>query len=110
VDPKTYKGLFAEEGILNLNGLEYETEQVQLIMEALWRADEDYFMHILHELFAEKDEFGLESDEVEFQRSKEERDERVRRRDEEMGISIDEEEMFEDVDLGNLDLEDESNE
>ena len=109
VDARTYKGLFTQEGILDLNALEYESEQVRLIMETIWRADEDYFMHILHELFAEEDEFGLESDEVKFLRAKEERDERVQRRDEDIGIFIDEEEMFEKVDLDNLELEDDDN-
>ncbi|HIE26821.1 TPA: hypothetical protein EYP66_06005 [Candidatus Poribacteria bacterium] len=106
VNAKTYKGQFAEEGILNLNALEYENEQVRFIMETIWRADEDYFMRIMYELFAEEDEFGLESYELEFLRAKEERDERIHKRDEEIGISIDEEEMFEEVDLGNLELED----
>ncbi|MFQ6041545.1 MAG: DUF6178 family protein [Candidatus Poribacteria bacterium] len=109
VNAKTYKGQFAEEGILNLNALEYENEQVRLIMEAIWRADEDYFMRILYALFAEEDEFGLESDEVRFLRAQEERDERVQKRDEEIGISIDEKKMFEEVDLDNLELEDEDN-
>lgn len=110
LNPQTYKGLFAEEGILNLEALEYENEQVRLIMETIWRADENYFTRILHELFAEEDEFGLESDEIEFLRAKEGRDERVQKRDEDIGIFIDEDEMFEEVDLDNLELEDDDNE
>ena len=109
IDARTYKGMFAQEGILNLNALEYENEQVQLIMETIWRADEDYFMRLMYELFAEEDEFGLESDGLEFQRAKEMRDERTEKRDEEIGISIDEEEMFEEVNLDNLDLKDDDN-
>lgn len=105
VNPKTYKGMFAETGILDLNALEYENEQVRLIMETIWRADEDYFRRILYELFAEEDEFGLESDGLEFLRAKEGRDERVQKRDEDIGIFIDEDEMFEEVDLDNLEWE-----
>ena len=107
VNARTYKGLFAQEGILNLNALECENEQVRLIMETIWRADEDYFMRIMYGLFVEEDEFGLESDEMAFLRSREERDERVQKRDEDIGIFIDEEEMFEEVDLDDLDLEEE---
>ena len=106
VNPKTYKGMLAEEGILNLEALEYENEKVRLIMETIWRADEDYFRRILYELFAEEDEFGLESDGLEFLRAKEGRDERVQKRDEDIGIFFDEDEMFEEVDLDNLEWED----
>jgi hypothetical protein len=107
MNPKTYKGMLAEAGILDLNALEYENEHVRLIMETIWRADEDYFRRILYELFAEEDEFGLESDGLEFLRAKEGRDERVQKRDEDIGIFIDEDEMFEEVDLDNLELEEE---
>ncbi len=106
LNPQTYKGLFAEEGILGLEALEYENEQVQLIMETIWNADQDYSMRLLYEIFAQEDPYQEEQDGLAFLRMQEEREKRIRARDEEAGISIDEEEMFETVDLENLELTD----
>ena len=114
VTPQTYKGMFAETGIIDLNAMEYDNEQVRFIMETIWSADEDYFRQLLHELFAQEEEEEEEEGEkykdrarkIEFERAQERRDRRIRERDEEAGIDVDEEELFTYVDLENLGFED----
>ncbi len=98
VNPQTYKGMFAETGIIDLNAIEYDDEQVRFIMETIWAADEDYFRQLLYELFAQEEEGPAEP----LEWAKEERDIRIRERDEEVGIDVAEEDLFTDVDLENL--------
>lgn len=101
-----YKGLFIESGLVGLESLEYEDEQVRFVLEMLWAADEDVFMRLLQELFTESESRGEEYEESVHERRLEaargERDERVRARDRQTGLAVDEEELFEEVDLENL--------
>ncbi len=103
-----YKGLFVESGLVGLESLEYDDEQVRLVMEMLWAADEDIFMSVLRILFTEPEpgaeEYeGLEH-ELRLEAAQSERDERIRKRDREAGLAVAEEELFEEVDLDNLPL------
>jgi len=102
VNPQTYKGMFAETGIIDLNAIEYDNEQIRFIMETIWSANEDYFRQLLYELFAQEEEEGK----IEFERAQEMRDRRIRTRDKEAGIDVDEEELFTHVDLENLGFKD----
>jgi len=110
VNPQTYKGMFAETGIIDLNALEYDDEQVRFIMETIWSADEDYFRRLLYELFAqeeeESEEYAERAEKISLEWAKEVRDRKIRERDEEAGIDVAEEDLFTDVDLENLGFED----
>lgn len=103
-----YKGLFVEAGLVGLESLEYDDEQVRFLMEMIWAADEDLFMEVLKRLFLEAEPSGEEYEEREYELDLEaargERDERVRERDRRAGLAVDEQELFEEVDLENLPL------
>ena len=103
-----YKGMFIESGLVGLESLEYDDEQVRFILEMIWAVDEDRFMAILRNLFAEQEPVPEEYEEIERELQLEiargERDERVRARDRKAGLVVDEEELFEEVDLAELPL------
>jgi hypothetical protein len=118
-----FKALFIEAGLVDPSGaaagaggvdhpIEYADERARAIVEAIWEADTDLFTRLLYELFALDEESDtaerVEERELEVarERAKEMRDARVRERDIAAGIDITEDEIFEKVDLDDLDLED----
>jgi len=123
-----FKALFIEAGLVDPSGagagdgganfpIEYTDEWARAVMEAIWEVDADLFTRLLYELFALDEESDtaerVEERELEGarERAKEMRDARVRERDIAAGIDITEDEIFEKVDLDDLDLEgDESDE
>ncbi len=108
----SYKALFIEAGLIDPTSKEivYADERTRDIVTAIWEADEDLFTSLLNEIFtleartADREKLGLEPDRV-LDQVKEQRDERVQARDTAAGIHITEEEVFEKVDLDNLNLE-----
>jgi hypothetical protein len=125
VEMKTdYKALLMEAGMVDPSGaaageggvdhpIEYADERARAIVEAIWEADPELFTRLLYELFALDEESdateGVEERELEvaLERAKEKRDVRVWERDRAAGIDMTEDEIFERVDLDDLDLEDE---
>ena len=75
-----FKALFIEAGLVDPSyaGIEYADEQSKAIIEAIWEADEDLFIHLLYEVFAldKDDDVDIEI-EAAVERVKDERDERV---------------------------------
>jgi len=108
----SYKALFIEAGLIDPTSKEivYADERTRVIVTAIWEADEDLFTSLLNEIFmlearaADREKIGLEPDRA-LDQVKEQRDERVQARDTAAGIDITEEEVFEKVDLDNLNLE-----
>lgn len=108
----SYKALFIEAGLIDPTSKEivYADERTRDIVTAIWEADEDLFTSLLNEIFtlearaADRQKLGLEPDRG-LDQVKEQRDERVQARDTVAGIDITEEEVFEKVDLDNLNLE-----
>ncbi len=108
----SYKALFIEAGLIDPTSKEivYADERTRDIVTAIWEADEDLFTSLLNEIFtlearaADRQKLGLEPDRA-LDQVKEQRDERVQARDTVAGIDITEEEVFEKVDLDNLNLE-----
>ena len=108
-----FTALFIEAGVLDPSSsqIEYTDERAKEIVDVLWEADEDLFTRVLYEIFAvDKDEEVGEEIAAALERAKDERDQRVRERDEAAGIETTEEEILQKVDLGKLDLDDEAQE
>ncbi|HID57246.1 TPA: hypothetical protein EYP37_12000 [Candidatus Poribacteria bacterium] len=99
-----YKWELIEEGAINPEGLIYYDERARILADMIWAADEDLFIQILRELFLQTDLEGPREEELKRLRSKEARDERMRERDKERGLTVSEEEMFSEVDLEHLNL------
>lgn len=105
-----FNALFIEEGLLepSSEGVEYSDERARAIMDALWEADADLFTRVLYALFGLDREDDIDDElSASLERAKAERAERVQERDQAAGIDITEDEIFEKVDLDELDLEDE---
>jgi hypothetical protein len=105
-----FNALFIEEGLLepSSEGVEYSDERARAIMDALWEADADLFTRVLYALFGLDREYDVDDElSASLERAKAERAERVQERDQAAGIDITEDEIFEKVDLDELDLEDE---
>ena len=105
-----FNALFIEEGLLepSSEGVEYSDERARAIMDALWEADADLFTRVLYALFGLDREDDIDDElSASLERAKAERAERVHERDQAAGIDITEDEIFEKVDLDELDLEDE---
>lgn len=99
-----YKWELIEEGVINPEGLIYYDERARILADMIWAADENLFIQILRELFLQTDLEGPREEELKRLRSKEARDERMKERDKERGITVSEEEMFSEVDLEHLNL------
>lgn len=102
--PTQYKAMFIENGLIELEYLEFEDEASRLVMETIWLADPTMFLQILREIFTEV-EYEPESEEMLLTEAEEERDMIIERFDREQEIEITEEELFQEVDLDNLELE-----
>jgi len=102
--PTEYKGMFIENGIIELEQIEFEDEASRFIMETIWLADPTMFLNVLREIFTPS-EYELESKEMLLIEAEEEREMIIEEYDRERGTEISEEELFQEVDLENLDLE-----
>ena len=105
-----FAALMIESGVVDPSSaeIEYADERAREILDTIWVTDEHLFTRVLYELFA-LDKYVSADEELSasLTRAKDERDERVRSRDQVAGIEITEEDILEKVDLGNLDLEEE---
>ena len=105
-----FAALMIESGVVDPSSaeIEYADERAREILDTIWVTDEHLFTRVLYELFA-LDKYVSADEELSasLRRAKDERDERVRSRDQVAGIEITEEDILEKVDLGNLDLEEE---
>ncbi len=103
-----FAALFIEAGVADplSSELEYTDERAREIMQSVWEADEEFFTHVLYQMFAlnqnESTDVALAAA---LERAKDERDERVKIRDEAVGIETTEEEILQQVDLDRLGLE-----
>jgi hypothetical protein len=95
-----YKWALIEEEAINPEGLIYYDERARILADMIWAADEGLFIRILRELFTQAEP----GEELGRLRSKEARDERMTERDRERGLTVTEEEMFQEVDLDHLNL------
>jgi hypothetical protein len=105
-----FKALLIEAGLVDpsLPGIEYADERSKAILEAIWEADEDLFIRVLYELFALDRDDAIDFErQISIDRAKEQRDERVKKRDQSVGINVTESEVLQKVDLNDLDLDDE---
>ena len=106
-----YKALFIEAGLIDPTSKEivYADDRARDIITAIWEADGELFTRLLHEIFtleasaADREKIDFDPDRV-LGQVKEQRDERVQKRDLTAGIDITEEEILEKVDLDNLNL------
>lgn len=103
-----FAALMIESGVVDPSSseIEYADERAREIVDTIWEMDEHLFTRVLYELFA-VDKYNSAGEELSasLRRAKDERDERVRSRDQVAGIEMTEEDVLERVDLDNLDLE-----
>lgn len=103
-----FAALMIESGVVDPSSaeIEYADERAREIMDTLWEMDEHLFTRVLYELFAvDKHVSSGEELSASLKRAKDERDERVRTRDEAAGIETTEEDILQKVDLSDLDLD-----
>lgn len=102
--PTKYKGMFIDYGIIELEQMEFEDEASRFIMETIWLADPTMFLDVMREMFTES-EYEPEMEEMRLIEAEEERDLIIEEYDRKRKIEISEEELFQEVDLENLELE-----
>ena len=109
IEVKTdFAALMIESGVVDPSSaeIEYADDRAREIMDTIWEMDEHLFTRVLYEVFAvDKSDSSDEELSASLKRAKDERDERVRSRDQAAGIEMTEEEVLEKVDLENLDLD-----
>lgn len=109
----TLTALMLDEGIIDPSSptIECKDDQARAILNAIWEADDTYFIQLLRELFAVDKETDPEKElEKALEKAKADRDKRIRTRDREVGIRITEAELEQKVDLDALDLAEDKNE
>lgn len=103
-----FAALMIESGVVDPSSaeIEYADERAREIMDTIWVVDEHLFTRVLYELFA-VDTYDSVDDELSatLSRAKDERDQRVRSRDQAAGIETTEEDILQKVDLEHLDLD-----
>ena len=103
-----FAALMIESGVVDPSSaeIEYADERAREIVDAIWEMDEHLFTRVLYELFAVDKSYSADEElSASLRRAKDERDERVRTRDQASGVGMTEEDVLEKVDLENLDLE-----
>jgi len=102
--PTEYKAMFIENGLIELEQIEFEDEASRFIMETIWLADPTMFIDVLREIFTEV-EYEPERDEISLLEAEEEREAVIEDFDKERQIEISEDELFQEVDLNDLNLD-----
>ena len=103
-----FAALMIESGVVDPSSaeIEYADERAREIVDTIWEMDEHLFTRVLYELFAVDKSYSADEElSASLRRAKDERDERVRTRDQASGVEMTEEEVLEKVDLENLDLD-----
>jgi len=103
-----FLGLMIESGTIDPSSkeIQFKDDRSKHILQAVWAADENLFTRLLYEVFElDKEELTSEFD-TSLEKAKEERDQRVEVRDQQMGIQVTEEQILQTVDLKKLDLKD----
>lgn len=103
-----FLALMIESGTIDPSSkeIQFKDDRSKHILQAVWAADENLFTRLLYEVFElDKEELTSEFD-TSLEKAKEERDQRVEVRDQQMGIQVTEEQILQTVDLKKLDLKD----
>ena len=102
-----FRAMQIEAGLMDPTSelITYAEDRTRDICVAVWEADEELFIRLLHEIFDlnEADPLNEQQRMIQLQS---EREVRVEERDQSVGIQVTEEQLREKVDLGQLDLQD----